>query len=246
MYIINIPESSIVNPEEFRMVSETVYHAHPSVAKVQLWVKSERDANGNLTRNNIFSIVYKDGEEKRVLWKNYDPKFYRAATCVSHDGDLLFLPDYEKGIQILEIGTCSVKMRVQTKHIFSVWVTESSLLCLHKESNREIVRIDYHSGEIQEKVRAAGLGITPLTEHCILYKKNEETYVIADPDNLQDSTEMPVTEWLGFPDSNFNIKSAVLVSGKIDAECFYTDKNDSKKIITGKMRLSLPEKWRSL
>ena len=103
MYRINIAKDIVLNSEGFRLIAETHYQLHPTVKKVELWSKGERDEKGKLTRHNLFHIFYHDKSVQRVTWENFSPKYYRAAISVSYDGKYLFLPDYEKGIVAIEI-----------------------------------------------------------------------------------------------------------------------------------------------
>ena len=238
MYIINIAEDTVLNSEGFRLIAETHYRRHPTVKKVELWSKGERDENGKLTRHNLFYIFYHDKSIQRVTWDNFNPKYYRAAISVSYDGKYLFLPDYEKGIVAIEITTNSVFAHYsKLKHIFSIWVTDTSLLCLHKENNRVLTRLNYRTDKVEETKKSNGLYIIPLTENCILYKKDFEHYVVARSDNLSVNMEITICEWFGMNDNNINISRANLTPTHIEAEYFYTDETDSRNILHGSKSL---------
>lgn len=245
MYGINIVEGSVMNVEGFRLFSETIYRLHPTVQKAQLWVKSERDENGKLTRYNLFCITYKNGEVQNVTWKNYNPKYYCACICISYDGQLLFLPDYEKGIFVIKIDENTVINRYNLRHIFSIWATDTSLLCLHRESKRLLTRIAFGKEMVEEAVKSDGLNIIPLLERCVLYRKDYEHYVFANPNNLHVSMEIAISEWIGTGDINFNIFWASLRTDGIEAEFFRTDKVDHKNIITERGILSCPDELRN-
>lgn len=232
MYLISIAEGSVKNADGFRLFSETIYRLHPTVQKAQLWVKSERDKNGKLTRYNLFCIAYKDGKIQNVTWKDYSPKYYGTCICISCDGQLLFLPDYEKGVFVIKISENSVINRYNLKHIFSIWSTDTSLLCLHRESKRLLTRIVLGTDKVEEAVKSDGFNIIPLSERCVLYRKDHEHYVFANPDNLHVNMEVAISEWIGTGDINFNIFRASLKPSGIEAEFFRTDKADHKNIIT--------------
>lgn len=232
MYFINIEENSVKNNDGFRLFSETIYRFHPTVQSVQLWVKSEKDENGELTRYNLFCITHKKGTVQKVTWTNYDPKYYRARICVSYDGQILFIPDYKKGIFAINIAENIVINRYSLKHIFSIWATDTSLLCLHRESKRSLARINLKTGNVEEAVQASGFSIVPLSENCVLYRKDHVRYVFANSNNLCESMEVEINEWIGVDDINFNIYWASLQSEGIEAEFFCTDKMNHKKIIT--------------
>lgn len=74
MYSIIVLEDTVKNADGFRLLSETKYMLHPSVKKVELWVKGERNENGTLTRHNMFCITYQNDSVLNVKWKNFDPK----------------------------------------------------------------------------------------------------------------------------------------------------------------------------
>ena len=234
MYSINIVEDTVINAEGFRLISETSYQFHPTVKKAELWSKGERDKNGKLTRYNLFCIAYHDNKVKQVSWKNYNPQYYRSAICISYDGQLLFLPDYEKGIIAIEISTSCIFARYNIKHVFSIWVTENSLLCLHKENNRMLTRLNYRSNTIVEDKKSNGLYVLPLSAHCILYKKDCEHYTLANSDNLSVSMDVTISEWFDVHDDNINISRATVTPEHIEVEYFYTDETDNRKLLNGK------------
>ena len=245
MYSITVLEDVIKNADGFRLLSETTYMFHPAVKKVELWVKGERSENGKLTRYNMFCITYQNNSVSNVIWKNFDPKYYRMPVCVSYDGRLLFLPDYEKGITVIEISTNSERHKYNLKHIFSIWATDTSLLCLHRESNRVITRLDFKTNEVKENVEADGLDIVPLLTGGLLYKKDSQYYVIADSNNLTFSFQIAVKDFMGYDDANFNISWASYENGDIAFQYFCTDPADKRKIVSGKKRFQCPSELNS-
>lgn len=241
MYKVNIYTGKQPDSNNYLLRSETIYTNNISVKKAQLWVNGVVDENGVLTRYNLFKIYYANGHCIDVAWKNYDPIYLRSEICISFDGKYLYIPDYDRGVFVVDIQSGIVISRYNIKHVISMLITGSSLLCMHREYKRELVRIDLKKNQKVESCRAIGSYLVPLTEQCIIFKKNESNYIVADADNLERSIKVSSYDLIGSSDERFNIYQASYCSGYIDAAYYISDTENPRSIIRNHQRLLCPE-----
>lgn len=232
MYSVELFDGKVNDADGFSMISNTVYTNHANVSNIQLWIKAIMNDNGERVRQVKLIVFYNSKEKATLSWTGFDPVYIKSGICISTDGTSVFIPVYDKGIFVINVHTNTVIYKYSIKHIFQIAISENSLLCLHRENRRQIVRIDYPKESAEEMTSSCGTRFFLLNDSCILYKKNEKTYIVADSHNFTKSITIPISDFGSFI-GRFDILSALYCKGRINIKYMSSDATDRTQLTEG-------------
>lgn len=140
-----------------KMIQETRYRCCPRIDWIQTWSKlAKKTAEETPQCTCFYKVHFASGDIKEIPISDFDPTTLNRRVVISYDGRYVFSTNYHKGIKQIDIDTGKVLWKYPIKHMFALWATEKSLLCLHKDYCPELMRISLESKESVEKIRVEG------------------------------------------------------------------------------------------
>lgn len=224
-----------------KTIAEQAFPSCPAVKKVRLFAK-----RGECTEKAQFyyTVYERDAPPKTFLNDYFDPQLQNGDILLSYDGKYIFSPHYERGVAQISTQTGQTEYVYPARHCFSLLVTASSLVCLHRESRRRLVCFSLAHHQETGSVTAAGIKIARLSENCALCKKNDTQYMLVNLNNLAEHLLLPSSELCGAEDACFQIMEAGCTGGRFTAKYYASDPSTPGRVLLREKELALPPSMR--
>lgn len=225
----------MISPLE-RTIIEKFFPLCSIITKIRLYAK-RIDSTGVI--EYYYTVTFLDASTKTILNSWFDPVLQNDDIVISCDGKYIFSPNYEKGVAQISIETGQIEYVYQAKHAFCILTTASSLICLHREYRRRLVRYSLTSHQEIESITATGVNIVQLSENCALCKRNDSQYMLVNMNNFSEHILLRPLDLCGVESDCFQIVGIKYADSGLKAKCYISNPDVVGQVLLVERELTL-------